>query len=213
MLTVALSAVSLHSQEVVFQDDFKGRLGPGWTWVREEPQAWRVTDRGLEIRVLPGNMWGGANNAKNVLVRSVPDPANAEIEVSVTITNKPTEQYEQVDLVWYFADSHMVKIGQEQVDGKLCIVMGREEADKTRTIAIIPIDFHALQLRFRVAGNSIRGQFRALGTEAWRDAGTTTLPVQGEPKVSFQVYQGPRNAERWARFNGFRVTRNPLAAR
>ena len=201
------AAAPERATEVVFQDDFRGKLGDGWSWVREDPQAWRVTEQGLEIRVQPGNMWGAANNAKNVLVRSVPAPTNGSIEVSVTLTNQPTEQYEQVDLVWYYDDSHMVKIGQEQVDGKLCIVMGREEKDRTRTIAIIPIDFRRLQLRLQASGSEIRGQFRPVGADTWRDAGTCSLPVHGDPKVSFQVYQGPRDAERWARFSDFRVVR------
>jgi hypothetical protein len=46
--------------------------------VREDPAGWRSTDHGLEIRVQPGNMWGGANDARNVLVRDVPDPVNPE---------------------------------------------------------------------------------------------------------------------------------------
>lgn len=33
----------------------------------------------------------------------------------------------------------MAKLGQEMVDGKVSIVMGREEGDKTRTIVIIPL--------------------------------------------------------------------------
>ena len=195
------------AQDVVFQDSFQGQLGDGWSWVREDPPAWRVTRQGLEIRLQPGNMWGGANNAKNVLVRSVPAPTNGPVEVSVTITNQPSEQYEQVDLVWYYDDSHMVKIGQEQVDGKLCLVMGREEKDRTRTIAIIPIDFHLLDLRFQASGNEIRGQVRRHGADSWRDAGACSLPIHGDPKVSLQVYQGPRSVERWARFNDFRVVR------
>src|SRR5439155_3504663 len=100
------------------------------------------------------------NNAKNVLVRPAPDAAKQNVEVSVTVTNRPTEQYEQVDLVWYYDDSNMVKLGQELVDGKLSIVMGREEKDRTRTIAIIPLDSYSVRLRFRVKGKTVRGQFR-----------------------------------------------------
>src|SRR2546423_12938183 len=53
---------------------------------------------------------------KNVLVRRLdPGPAgpHQQLQISITVSNKPTEQYEQVDLVWYYDDSHMVKIGQE----------------------------------------------------------------------------------------------------
>jgi regulation of enolase protein 1 (concanavalin A-like superfamily) len=204
LLTVGGTA---RSDEVLFQDDFQGRLAEGWSWVREDPKGWRVTEAGLEMRVQPGNMWGPPNNARNVLARPLPEPAGAELEVSVTVTNQPTEQYEQVNLVWYYDDGHMVKLGQELVNGKLSVVMGREEADKTRTIAIMPIEAHSLRVRFLASGNRVRGQFRPAGAGQWVDVGACDLPAHGPPKASLQVYQGPARIERWARFNEFRVVR------
>jgi regulation of enolase protein 1 (concanavalin A-like superfamily) len=191
--------------DTLFRDDFKGRLADGWSWVREDKSAWRTTDRGLELRLQPGNMWGPPNNAKNVLVRPAPTPGTGNVEVSVTIENRPTEQYEQVDLVWYYDDSHMVKIGQELVDGKLSLVMGREEGDRCRTIAILPIRGDVLQVKFRVQGNRIRGQYRASEAEDWKDAGECDLPAKGAPKLSLQAYQGPARIERWARLTAFQV--------
>ena len=207
-LSLALFTVAAcRAEEILFQDDFKGKLNSGWSWLHEDQKGWRVTERGLEVRVQPGNMWGPANNAKNLLVRTAPDPVKDEIEVSVTVTNQPTEQYEQVDLVWYYDDGHMVKLGQELVDGKLSIVMGREEADKTRTIAIIPLKSFFVQLRFLVTGNRIQGQFRTPDAGNWRDAGECDLPARGTPKVSLQFYNGPAKAEHWARITGFRILR------
>src|SRR5438034_291701 len=139
--------IASQADEVLFQDDFKGKLGGGWSWVREHRGAWRVTERGLEVRIEAGNMWGPANDAKNVLVRPAPDTVKDEIEVAVNVENRPTGQYEQVDLAWYYDDGDMVKLGQELVDGKLSIVMGREENDKTRTIAIIPLAAFSVQLQ------------------------------------------------------------------
>ena len=103
----------------MFQDDFKLKLGEGWSWVREHREAWRSSERGLEVRIEPGNMWGSANDAKNVLLRPAPNAATNEIQITATVENRPTAQYEQVDLVWYYDDSHMVKLGLELVDGKL----------------------------------------------------------------------------------------------
>jgi regulation of enolase protein 1 (concanavalin A-like superfamily) len=183
----------------------KGRLADGWLWIREDKSSWRVTERGLEVRIQPGNMWGPANNARNVLVRPLSSVTNATIEISVTIENRPTEQYEQVDLVWYYDDSNMVKLGQELVDGKLSIVMGREEKDKTTTMAIIPIQSDVVHTRFIVKGNSILGQYRLGDEKDWRAAGQCDLPINGLPKVSLQVYQGPKTFERWARFSEFRI--------
>src|SRR5213592_1786585 len=165
-LALALfSAVASQGDEVLFRDDFKGKLGEGWSWVREHRAAWRVTARGLEVHVEPGNMWGPANDAKNVLARPAPDAAKSAIEVSVNVENHPSGQYEQADLVWYYDDGHMVKLGQELVDGKLSIVMGREENDKTRTIAILPLDAFSVRLRLVVRDSRIQGQFRTPGAD------------------------------------------------
>lgn len=189
-----------------FVDPFDEKLASGWSWVRENPEAWRIRDRTLEVRVEPGNMWGGSNNAKNVLVRPAPDAAGGTIEASVQVENRPTEQYEQVNLVWYYDDSHMVKLGQELVDGQLSIVMGREEKDRARTIAIIPLDSFSVRLRIRVTANQIQGEFQTPGAD-WRSAGTCDLPApkDGKPKISLQFYQGPAHTERWAKVTDFRV--------
>jgi len=207
LAVLAATACLGFSAEILFQDDFTGKLGEGWSWVREHPAGWRVLERGLEVRIEPGNMWGPANNASNVLVRPAPSTDGGPLEVSINVDNQPTEQYEQVDLVWYYDDSHMVKIGHELVDGKLSIVMGREENDRTRTIAIIPLAAAAVQLRMIVRENRVRGQFRAVGSAAWHDAGECDLPAHGPAKISLQCYQGPAGVEHWARLTEFRIRR------
>lgn len=196
-------------RSAAFEDYFRGRLGDGWWWVREDAKAWRVTGEGLEVRMQPGNMWGGSNDAKNLLVRKAPDTSEQEVVVTVRVTNDPKEQYEQVDLVWYYDDSHMVKIGQELVDGQLSIVMGREERDQCRTVIIIPIEARTLELRHRVRGKEIVGEYRLPGEQDWKRAGSCDLPVHGEAKICLQFYQGPKEVERWARVSGFRMETRP----
>ncbi len=206
-LTGLLVGTAAAADEV--KDDFMGRLSKGWTWIREDPAAWRTSKTGaLEIRVQPGNMWGPANDARNVLVRPVA-AAGGTVEVSVTASNQPTHQYEQINLVWYYDDANMVKLGLEQVDGVLSLVMGREEADRTTTVAKLAVKAHTLDLRFIVTSDTLRGQFRPGGEKTWTDAGTCTLPVRGDPKISLQVYKGPPDADRWARFQAFRMVRRP----
>jgi regulation of enolase protein 1 (concanavalin A-like superfamily) len=205
-------AAAVHGAEAF---NFSKPLDGSWKWIREDPSAWRITNGALEIRLLPGNMWGPANDAKNVLTRPAPDPASvapAAVEILVTVTNRPTEQYEQVDLVWYYADSHMVKIGQELVDGKLSVVMGREEGDRTRTMSINPIDAYTVDLRLVVTTNRIAGFFRAHKAREWQNAGNCSLPVLSgaAPKISLQCYQGPGKVERWARITDLRVNKHGL---
>ena len=194
--------------KLIFQDSFRNKLGAGWSWVREDPQHWRATDQGLEVLIQPGNEWGPPNNAKNVLVRPVSDPEKVPVEITAAISSRPTAQYEQVDLVWYYDDSNMVKLGQELVDGKLSIVMGREQDDRTRTIAIIPLDSHSVELRLVTQGKRIRGQFKT-PTADWRNVGECDLPVKGSPQVSLQFYQGPANERHWARVSSFTIRKAP----
>lgn len=205
LLLGILCAGRIEADPAAFRDNFTSSLQEGWSWVREDPEGWRLKDGGLEIQSRPGNLWGPANDAKNVLVRPAPDPGETPVEVSVIAENRPTAQYEQANLVWYYDDSHMVKLGQELVNGDLSIVMGREESDRTRTIAIIPIESHRVQLRLRVDADRVHGQFRALPGGEWTDVGNCELPVQGKPQVSLHTYQGPGQGERWVRFTDFQI--------
>lgn len=207
-LLLALSSLAAAGGAEIFRDDSHGKLAEGWSWVREHPEAWRVTEEGLEIRVEPGNLWGKANNARNVLVRPLPELEDGALSIALTVTNAPTNQYEQVNLVWYYDDRHMVKIGLERVDGVNSLVMGREEADKTTTLAIIPVTSATLDLRLTVRGTQLQGEFREAPAQEWRPAGACELPVNGAPKASIQAYQGPPDAEHWARITRFRIERS-----
>lgn len=204
-----LAAGTAAADDQLFKDDFSSGPGAGWSWVREEKSAWRAARGALEMRVLPGNLWGRANNVKNVLVRPAPDAGAGPVEVLVTVSNSPTHQYEQANVSWYFDDSNMVKLGLELVDGKVCIVMGREEADSMRTLAKIPVEFTSVRLRLFVDGDKIRGQYCATGSDAWLDAGAGVLPSPPgrAAQISLHCYQGDPAVEHWARFSDFRILR------
>jgi regulation of enolase protein 1 (concanavalin A-like superfamily) len=180
-------------------------LNANWKWLREDRSAWRVTNGILEVRLQPGNMWGPANDAKNILL--IPLPRSSDLEISATIEHSPTNQYEQADLVWYYSDSNMVKLGPELVDGKFSVVMGREERDRARTISINPIAGGAVDVKFIVKGNEITGLFRDGATNTWRNAGSCSLPALPgvEPRLSLQFYQGTA-AEHWARVKRLAIT-------
>ena len=80
LLWCALARVGAAEPEVVFEDSLKGKLGEGWTWLREHPEYRRITPQGLEIRVEPGV----AGTVKNALVRPAPDRTKASFAVEVT---------------------------------------------------------------------------------------------------------------------------------
>jgi regulation of enolase protein 1 (concanavalin A-like superfamily) len=205
-----LTALLLVAEEtggtLLFEDRFQKQLKDGWSWVREDRAAWRLAEKGLEVKTQPGNMWGGSNDAKNLLKREAPAAGDKAIEVEVTVTNAPTGQYEQAGITWYHDDSNMVKLVKEQVDGKVHVVMGREEGDKTRTIALVPQPGTTFQLRFSVKDGKITGSYKVDGKGDWKEAGTCELPAaKGKPQICLQTYNGPADAAHWARFSELRV--------
>ncbi len=190
----------------VISDDFRAGPGGGWRWLRENPDGWRVGGGGLQVLVEPGNMWGAANDARNVMLMAVPEALREAAEVRVTVAHAPEKRWEQANLVWFYGEGAMVKLGLELEHGVRNIVMGREEGDRTRTVAVIPFEGSEAELRFRVGDGEIAGAFRSPGGE-WREAGSCALPVAGgtAPQVSLQFYQGEAGSGRWATVKGFRL--------
>ncbi len=185
-------------------------LPQGWTWKRANPDAWRLRDGGLEIKIEPGNMWGGKNDAKNVLLIPLSEALqNSGADVQVTLANSPTRRWEQVDLVWYLRDSHMVKIGLELEHGKNSVVMGREEGDRTRTIKIVPLERDQVTVRLTVAEGRVQGFYRLAPEDDWVVVGTCTEPRPAgggdKPQVSIQCYQGDPQHPHWARVTNLKI--------
>lgn len=193
-------------------DDFQGTMRKEWRWLRENRNGWRLTDTGLQVLIEPGNMWGKDNDAKNVMLHSIPDGWQDSVEVSVQMEQHPKKRWEQTNLVWYYGDSLMVKIGLELEHGKTNVVMGREDGDRTRTIAIVPYAHETVQLRFVVEGLKLSGFYRKPATKDWIPVGSSELPLGSAtppPQVSLQFYMGEADSNRWATISKFKM--RPIA--
>jgi len=185
------------SQEpVIFEDDFEGKLGKGWSWLRENPKTWRIKDGALEICVQPGV----AHNVKNALVREAPDRSKGKFAFDVTVTNNtvPTQKYEQAGITWYNNGKPVFKLVKELVSGELMIIPGRK-----------PMTSESVQLRLIVDGSSYIAQFRPDGKGPFQTAAKGKLPAPLNDQVSIQCYNGPPNAEHWIRFDDFRISKLP----
>ena len=181
---------------VLFEDGFNGKLGEGWTWLRENPDAWRIKDDALEIRVEPGV----APTVKNALLRAAPDRSRGKfaIEVSVTNTAPPTRQYEQAGITWYHGGRPVFKLVKELINGKTWIIPGKK-----------PMPSRTVQLRLIVTAKGWIAQYRSDGKGEFLVAGAGKLPAPGEDQVSIQCYNGPPDAEHWIRFDDFRILQLP----
>jgi hypothetical protein len=176
----------------LFKDSLKGRLGEGWSWLRENPKTWRHTERGLEIRVEPGL----ADTVKNALVRKAPPRAQGKyaIEVTVEFTAAPSNQYEQAGLTWYQGDKPVFKLVHEHIDQGTYIIPGKK-----------PTTTRRVQLRLVVSAKEYVAQYRPNAEGEFQTAASGKLEPGKDEKVSLQCYQGPADAAHWMRFSDFRI--------
>jgi hypothetical protein len=191
------AALTAAEAEVVFEDCFTGGMDEGWSWLREDPDAWRLKDDALEIRIQPGN----AKTVRNALVRTAPDRNQGKFAIYVTVTNHtlPKIQYEQAGITWYVDGQPVFKLVKELVDGKLVMIPGH--------VPVETEDFETIQLRLIVTADSWTAQFRLEGQDEFRTAGSGKLPPPNNDQVSIQCYHGPTDAEHWIRFDDFRILR------
>jgi len=183
-------------QTVVFEDSFDGGLDEGWSWLRENPSAWRIRGGALEIRNEPG----AANNVKNALLRPAPNRSSSKFAIDVTVQNNtvPTQQYEQAGITWYNDGKPVFKLVKELVDGQLMIIPGRK-----------PMTSEMVQLRLIVTKDSFVAQYRPNCEGDFQTAETGKLPAPKNDQVSIQCYHGPADTEHWILFDNFRISKLP----
>lgn len=189
------AASSRAEAEVVFADDFRGaELEKGWRWIREHEGYWRLREGGLEIRAEPGL----AETVRNALVRPLPDRDRAKLIVEVAVSNSvpPTEQYEQGGITLYNDGKPVFKLVKERIDGGLYIIPGR-----------VPLEGNRVVLRLILTADRFTAQFRPEGEKEFRTAAEGALPAPKNDEISIQCYHGPTDAEHWIRFEGFRILR------
>jgi hypothetical protein len=177
---------------VVFEDRFDGKLADGWTWLRENPKAWRLAEGALDIRVEPGV----ADTVKNALVRKAPDRTKGKVAIDVTVTFAvpPTNPFEQAGLTWYKDGKPVFKLVHEQIDGKTYIIPGKIAApEKT------------VQLRLVVTADRFTAQFRPDAKGEFKTVASGALAPGANEEISIQCYNGPADAEHWIRFDDFRI--------
>ena len=182
------------NEKIIFEDNFAGALGEGWSWLRENPDGWRVGDGGLEICVEPGV----AATVRNALVRQAPDRSEGTFAIEVTVTNHtaPTQQYEQAGITWYNDGKPVFKEVKELIDGQLYIIPGKQ-----------PMLARSVRLRLLVTADSWQAQYCPQGDTEFQTAATGELPPPANDQVSIQCYNGPSDEQHWIRFERFRIER------
>jgi alpha-glucuronidase len=155
--------------------------------VRPDDARRRLSDGSLVITSQSGDLQGGANTARNVMLQAVNGDWTAESKV---VFSRPVAaNNEQGGIVAYAGDDDYVKLAWEMGDAnaeinKRRVVVVREQGGRASTIQVTGADAQeivgadgAIWLRLRKAGGTYRAYYSADGS-VWRFMGATTLDAE-----------------------------------
>ena len=202
-VTLFLLAAAPADDEVLFRDEFKEKLAPGWSWVREQKDAWQVADGTLQVRATPGNLWEKENDARNLLLRDPPKDAKSFV-AEVTVSHTPVSFGEQAGLLWYRGDDNYVKLVKEFYDGKTWVVLAAERDGKAE---YREADCRAEWVTFRltVADDKVSASFRPVGGTEWKSAGEFAFERKSNARIGLTAHHAPADSKRVAHFRDFRL--------
>lgn len=202
-------------EDILFREHFFVTPEGAWSWVRPNPPNVRI-DRGLAIRLEPGGLMGGGKDAKNILIRPIPEGARA---ASVSVETDHRSQFEQAGLILYRDDDNYVKLVREFVDGATWVVLVVETEARARVLAKVPVpqgrtrlglDFTergAVALTWGDAGDA--GDAGARTGDVVR-VGEPDFPWRPAPRIGVFTQSGQAGADRWARFSEFALRSRPI---
>jgi WD40 repeat protein/regulation of enolase protein 1 (concanavalin A-like superfamily) len=203
MSTYQRTATLTWPEKVLFEEPFTDQLAKGWSWVREDPKAWRLEKGALVLRTLPGYLHAKENNARNILLRPLPK-ADKPLAVEVLVEGEPKVQYEHAGLVYYVDDDNYVALFQE-VLGKTVELQMVIEKDAQPRFAVAKHSAKEVSLRLLIAGGKITAQYKPSEKETWKTVGQGDVPAGDAARVGLMSGGAPKDAERFVRFRSFRI--------
>ena len=195
-LVFPLMACGATDSAAIFEAPFRKAIQDGWSWLREEPDHWRILGKGLEIKMEPMPEGG----AKNILFRKSPGEAEGPFVVTVEIKalQPYTNQYQQAGIYWMQDDQLKLKFVMENIDGQICVFPGNK-----------PLETAHVVLRWRIDGTKVVAEYQPGATGEFLQAFESQLPDRNDEtdRISLQCWHGPADAEAWTRFQRFSITK------
>lgn len=205
---------SMSANDRSIHESFTEPPAAPWQWIRENPEAWRIVENGgMEIMVEPGGLMGEGKDAKNILVQPWPTGATT---ASVVVTANHQAQYEQAGLILYRGDDDYVKLVVEMVDGTPSIVLVTEVDARPVVAGKIPcpgLDAGICKCTLVLNWNDGLVEAMAYSVDAhdsgagmgMMPVGNGEFPTEAESRIGVFSQGGEPGANRWVKFEDFRV--------
>ncbi len=199
------SVASENTGAILYKDSLKSPPAKPWEWIRENPNAHKSGESGLQIMIEPGGLMGAGKDAKNILVRPLPEKAKS---VMVQVDADHKTQYEQAGLILYQDDDTYIKLVMEMVNEEVWIVFVVEIETKAKVVNKVARPKGDVWVAFDFEGDEVRTS--CWGKEGKKiEIGSTKFPMKPRPRVGVFTQSGQPNSNRWAQFRNFIISTVP----
>ncbi len=189
----------------MFEDNFSGKLGEGWQWLRERPEHWRIADGSLIIDTLPGSYWK-QNSGQNTLLRKAPASLQEGFIIEVHLDNAPKGQWEHAGILCSFDGTTFVSFTKEFTGKQTIFVFAQQDGKPSSVGPETEYQESGVWLRLTLRGTKATAQYRSSEKEPWQPIGECPIPTSSkELLVGFQSGYGQDKPVRQARFRSFRI--------
>jgi len=104
-----------------YRDDFTTTLAAPWTWVREDPKTWSLTNVPGVLQIYVSGGYVASHTNTNMLLRPAP-AGNFQIETQMTFS--PENNFQFAGLIIYESDSDFIQAGRSYCRTFECVGEG-----------------------------------------------------------------------------------------
>lgn len=199
-LSLILFLILCSAAETVALCDYfdSATLDPQWSWVREDPTHWSLTDNPgyLSIRMQHGGPYGTCNNNRNTLLQTAPTD---NFEVVTCVTFNPTLNYQQAGLIVYQDTDNYVRLTRLHYE-KGGGVQFFKEVGASTTAKAVGCDLTTTYLKIRKQDSTYTGYWSKDGVN-WNQVYQYTDVHLSNLKVGLAAFLGSGYTEIPANFD------------
>lgn len=195
---------------MIFKDDFESELEEGWTFIREEPQRWSLTNEPGFMQILMQPYGFGSGNPHNLLVRDAPQ---GHFMIETRLVFEPRSNFQIAAIVIYQDDGNVLQLGRAYCENPTgCVGNGIyydnfiEYGFTGENHSFTVQDPGEIYLRLERDGQDFKGYYSEDGSE-WYEIATQTNPLSVD-RVGLMAGQSYEPAV-YANFDYFKVYEMP----
>ena len=157
-----------------------------WTIIREAENEWSLSEDGLTIQTVSGDLYQNNNDAHNIFVRD--GGGDWTLEAKINFPTVPSQSYQQAALLAYQDDDNYIKLSYEY-GGRANLQLGGEQNAKFSASGSVNFSGQDLYCRLVKSGDTYTAFYSTDGV-SYTQIGEPITMALNEPKAGFAALNG-----------------------